>query len=133
MDCCHGVPGIRAMSCHTRPGHLLTRHPRTNQASGGDLENLSAKLATVAKEKVPPLASLNPALYDKGLIPLPPCLAVIPFPQGSSDNITIVVVLLKPLQEIVCPPLCPDQVSRALYSINIFHGTFNLFVCIMCA
>ena len=60
---------------------LVYKHLRTNQASGGDLENLSAKLATVAKEK------------------------------GSSDNITIVVVLLKPLQEIVCPPLCPDQVD----------------------
>ena len=56
---------------------IVFQHLRENQTNGGDLENLSAKLATVAKEK------------------------------GSADNITIIVVLLKTVQELVTPPLCP--------------------------
>ena len=32
---------------------LVLQHLRENQTNGGDLENLSAKLATIAKEKVP--------------------------------------------------------------------------------
>ena len=60
---------------------LVLQHLRENQTNGGDLENLSAKLATIAKEK------------------------------GSTDNITIIVVLLKPVMEVICPPLVPDQVE----------------------
>jgi hypothetical protein len=38
-------------------------------------------------------------------------LATVAKQKGSSDNITIIVVLLKPVQELVCPPLVPDQVD----------------------
>jgi len=58
---------------------LVFQHLKEHQSNGGDLENLSAKLATIAKEK------------------------------GSSDNITIIVVLLKPVKELICPPLVPEE------------------------
>jgi len=58
---------------------LVFQHLKEHQTNGGDLENLSAKLATIAKEK------------------------------GSTDNITIIVVLLKPVMELICPPLVPDE------------------------
>ena len=31
--------------------------------------------------------------------------------QGSTDNITIIVVLLKPIKELICPPLVPEEVK----------------------
>jgi len=58
---------------------VVMTYLKENQTRDGDLENLSAKLASVAKEK------------------------------GSSDNITIIVILLKPVQELILPPLVPDQ------------------------
>jgi len=60
---------------------LVFQHLKEHQTNGGDLENLSAKLATIAKEK------------------------------GSTDNITIIVVLLKPVKELICPPLVPAEVE----------------------
>jgi len=60
---------------------IVINHLKENQTREGDLDNLAAKLATVAKEK------------------------------GSSDNITIIVILLKSVQELVVPPLVPDQVE----------------------
>jgi len=60
---------------------IVINHLKENQTRDGDLDNLAAKLATVAKEK------------------------------GSSDNITIIVILLKSVQELVVPPLVPDQVE----------------------
>merc|ERR1719462_855341 len=58
---------------------LVFQHLKEHQTDGGDLENLAAKLATIAKEK------------------------------GSTDNITIIVVLLKPVKELICPPLVPEE------------------------
>merc|ERR1719317_1203757 len=58
---------------------LVFQHLKEHQTDGGDLENLAAKLATIAKEK------------------------------GSTDNITIIVVLLKPIKELICPPLVPEE------------------------
>merc|ERR1719209_786704 len=60
---------------------LVFQHLKEHQTDGGDLENLAAKLATIAKEK------------------------------GSTDNITIIVVLLKPIKELICPPLVPEEVE----------------------
>lgn len=51
--------------------NIVFDHLEENKASGGDIENISARLATMAKEK------------------------------GSGDNITIIVVFLKPVDEVI--------------------------------
>ena len=39
--------------------------------------------------------------------------------QGSTDNITIIVVLLKPIKELICPPLVPDEVRFLMRAILV--------------
>jgi len=50
---------------------IVFDHLEENKSEGGDIENISSRLATLAKEK------------------------------GSSDNITIIVVFLKPVEEVI--------------------------------
>lgn len=50
---------------------LVFDHLEENKANGGDIDNISARLATLSKEK------------------------------GSGDNITIIVVFLKPVEEVI--------------------------------
>ena len=50
---------------------IVFDHLEEKKSEGGDIENISARLATLAKEK------------------------------GSSDNITIIVVFLKPVDEVI--------------------------------
>jgi len=50
---------------------LVFDHLEENKANGGDIDNISARLATLSKEK------------------------------GSGDNITIIVVFLKPVEELI--------------------------------
>merc|ERR1712142_1156769 len=50
---------------------IVFEHLEENKSDGGDIENISARLATIAKKK------------------------------GSSDNITIIVVFLKPVDEVI--------------------------------
>ena len=54
----HSDPLMNSVECGVCH-RLVFQHLKEHQTNGGDLENLSAKLATIAKEKVPLQYSIN--------------------------------------------------------------------------